>query len=71
MEDLDLKKFMNLQIEVFQILLQEFTVSIQQIIETDTKPFRDDWEFGDTDVSQFLEFGRGLVKYPVDINYGA
>lgn len=61
MEDSNLKAFMFLQIEVFQILLQEFTTTVQQIVETVAKPFRDDWEFGDTDVSQFLEFGRGLM----------
>lgn len=61
MEDLELKKFMLLQIEVFQILLQEFTVTVQQIVGTAAELFRDEWEWGNTDITQFLELGREIL----------
>jgi hypothetical protein len=57
----DLKKFMTLQFDVFYVLLKEFFVSELQLVETAAYMFRDEWDFGDTDIGQFLELGRGLL----------
>jgi len=57
-----MKEFMMIQIAVFAVLLSEFKVSINQIIETVAELFRDEWEWGNTDIAQFLELGRNLMQ---------